>query len=117
MNVRLEITIGSTQPIEIEILNAADSVEDLSNVDEATFTVQNITDSPPTVLELSIAAGDLAVQGGSLIGTIDQSTSDALIPGIFAGQAFVRFGADTDWRPTGIFSVEFITPVANKVTS
>lgn len=92
---RLTLYQGSTVSWDIEILTPEGNAEDLSAATDAIFTVKASVSSSSIILERSVTLTNLTVDipNSKLTCSITQAESDALVPGVYVGQANIAFGA------------------------
>ncbi len=105
----MKITVGSTVPLEISVIDESGNAEDIADVTRAVFTMKDAVADSVAVLQLDTDAGDLSLSAlaqGKLIGNITQGQSDALVPGMYIAECNLFFATPTDWTPTARFRVE-----------
>jgi hypothetical protein len=106
----LVIKQGNAADSEIELIDDNGSSEDLSSAQAATFAIKKditSTAGSNTILFRDTTTGNLSIGVGKLIVTLSQAEANALVPGLYVGEAAVRFGA-TDWLHTYPFSVRIL---------
>lgn len=115
---QLVITVGSAQSLELELLDEHDVAESLAGADRASFAVRESLQSTTNLLLRSTQAvpgpATLAfAAGGKLVATM--TGSEVLTPGVYVGEAAVRFGSDTAWKYTDPFRVVVVPAGAPQV--
>ena len=114
----LVITVGSSQSLELQLLDEHDAPEVLSGADRASFAVRESLGAATNVLLRSTAAPatlTLAPTTGLLTATLTGAEADALVPGLYVGEVGVRFGSDDQWKFSEPFRVRIQPAGAPKV--
>jgi len=96
----LELLLGSAGDFDVWLFDQNDAPEDLSDVDDAVFTVRD----GPSALEPLLELGDpdvvVVVADSKLVCTVSQAVADQLVAGLFVGDAALHFASDDVWKHT-----------------
>lgn len=104
----MKLTVGATDPLEIQIIDENGNAEDIADVTRAVFTMADSVGATAT-LQLDTDAGDLSlaeIADGKLIGNITPAQADALVPGVYVAECNLYFVTDDVWVPTERFRIE-----------
>lgn len=107
----LELYIGDAGPITLSIVGNEGQPLALDGADGATFEVRRAIAADPPLLRRSTAEATLSIvaSSGKLVATLTPEESTGLPPGLWLGQAAVRFGSEDAWRFSAPFYVRFRT--------
>lgn len=102
----LEIIQGSVRPFDIALVDGSDVAEVLTGATDATFRVlADPDDATSPVIDQDTTTGDLVISipNSKLTGTLTQAQADALVPGLYVGQAGIKIAGS--WLFTEPFYV------------
>lgn len=120
----LEIVAGSTEPLRVLLLDERGKPESLAAVDLAVLTIVDGDGGDPVLHRSTEAPATLAVHDSAghedadddpsyVEATLTTEESAALAPGLYVGQAALRFGDSPEaWKFTDEFHVRVRAPVA-----
>jgi len=107
----LELTVGDSSPIVLELFDDRDEEIVFAGGERATFTVTESSSATAlldldTGTELTVATGtnELTVQ-------LSQAQADALVMGAYIGQVAIEFDTD-QWRKSKRFDAVVIATIA-----
>lgn len=97
----LTLLVGSKKSFDVLLVDDDGSKEDLTNADHATFVIKTDVDASTDILLRRTADANLTIDkpNSKLVCTLTQVEADALVPGVYIGQASIRIDG-TSWVKT-----------------
>lgn len=112
MDNLLELIVGQEDPIDVFFVKKDGSVEVLDDISSATFYVRpSITGTP--IIAKNVLDIEFDITDGKMVVTLSAAEADALVPGLYIGQAAVR--QNTNWLFTNWFQVKIHPAIAEQV--
>ena len=115
--VYCDVVALGLNPLDLLCLDERDAGEDLGGVDHASFQVRKAVSDSTVILQRDTGAGTLSVDvvNKKLTATLTQGEADALVPGVYVGEAAIRFSSGLNWFFSDTFTVRILKTFAPKV--
>lgn len=106
-NAELMLVAGSSNPFELLFLDANGVKESFAGSSDGTMVIKESSNGA-VILKRTKAAANLTVDStnSKFVCTLTQNEADALVPGVYIGEAAIAFGSQ--WFHTLTFIVRIV---------